>query len=413
MSQRGPSRRTAQSGATQQRRSPLVIYTVLAVGLLVVGGVFVAISGGASDDTEAPDVGAGSLLAGADGGPAQPAAGGEATPAADAGLAPELQEWAEGLRAAGYRIAFGNADGTSFGRVEIAGPEGTLGWIWAAENVSVTGLDGGEVTATVSGQPAAGTPARMQLTFSRDGALRTYNLTADVARIIFARNDAGEVTGVTLDATNLTIQPPDDTAPTTAARFQVTFAPAAGPGLLPDGTTGTLRIQELKMPGQFNGPLGGTMARLTANFTLEDGFDSLALAEELDGWLALAAAAATPGAGYSVTLSDIDLEWGLLLLTGSGSFGLDAEMRPILAVDAAIFDFLATIDPFDVAQGYDSALVADWVAALFERQAAGETTQNFDLTIADGVITLSSDDLGLAPLQLGTVGPIEVLAPAE
>jgi hypothetical protein len=318
-------------------------------------------------------------------------------------LAPELQDWAEGLRAAGYRVAFGDPEGTTIGRIEIAGPEGALNWIWAAENVAVTGLDGGTVTATITGPPMSGEPARMELTLTRDGTTRTYEFTAEVATIEYARDDAGEVTGVTFDARDLEIESPDGGEATTAARFQISFAPGEGEGTLPDGTTGAIRVEELTMPGQFNGPLGSTMARLTANFTLDDGFESLAIAEEISGWQD----------GNGVSLTDIDMEWGLLLLTGGGTFGLDADMRPVMAIDAAIFDFLATIDPFDVAQGYDPVLVADWISVLFERQAAEETTQQFDLTIADGVITLSSDDLGLAPLQLGTVGPILELAPAQ
>src|SRR5688572_14445162 len=190
MSQRGSSNASSRPNSAAPRRSPLVLYTIIAIGLLVVAGIVLAISGGGADpEVDEADAGAGELLAGADGaGRAEDgaeASGGAVPAVSDEGVAPELQEWAQALRSAGYRVAFGEVEDTTIDRVEIAGPDGALTWIFAAENVSVTGFDGGTVTATIAGQPSAGTPAMMELTLARDGVTRTYGMSADVATLVY------------------------------------------------------------------------------------------------------------------------------------------------------------------------------------------------------------------------------------
>jgi hypothetical protein len=304
--------------------------------------------------------------------------------------------WANPLRAAGFRIdvdqASSDGEALILSDLFIAGPPDALAWRWTAPSVRVDSLEDNAVKITPS--------STMELTLTMNGDPVAMPITAETMEINVQRDDESNVGTLTLSFTNLAIGDAEVSEPISAAEgeLQFTFA-AGGDATIPSGSTATLQLSHLVLPGQAGGPLGTTINTLNADLVFDQPLSSLALNDALAPWIA------NDG---GLTVNNIELQWGALRFTGSGVLSLDEMGRPTGTLDVEITNILLALDAFNAALRFDRDVLADTYAALLLELGDDPEAETlpFTIAIADGQFVLSGESHGFADIVLGTVSPL-------
>lgn len=362
--------------------------------ILVVGAAiaFVVASGDGGSESPAPAT----LPVAADDRPAtpQPAAPG----GTDAEALARFGAWAEPLRAAGLTVtqetAAADGTATALTGLSIAGPPDAIAWQLVMSSARIEpGTDAGVILRPTG--PAA-------LDFTVGGVTARRMIDASALRIDVERDSAGAARSLVVRARDLTIEGGD--APITLAEGELRLALAEATGeLVPVRSTATVAVTDLVLPGQAGGPLGTTISTLAADLVFDRGFGGWGLAAALEGW-------ELPGTGLS--LANLQIEWGALDLTGTGTLTLDSEGRPAGRLLVEVADPLMVLDAFHVVLRFDRDLLADVYAALLQEIGPDPAAArlSFTVEIADGTIVLVGADRGVPDIALGTVQPL--LGPA-
>ena len=372
-----------------------VVTSGRAAALVVVAAMAFAVAGcGGGDETppasEPPAVEANQPAA------AQPTP--PATPVTtDADALARFNAWADPLRAAGLIITEETAttDGTAtiVAGLSITGPADPIAW---QLRMSAARIEPG-----TNGRTTLRPTAEATLDITADGVTTHRTITTSAMRIDIDRDATGRATALVIRARELTAAGGD--APLTLADGELRLALAAGGELIPARSTATVTVTDLVLPGQAGGPLGTTIAALTAEITFERSFAGWAIATALEGWR-------LPEAG--LTIANLQLEWGALDLIGNGFLTLDSEGRPAGEFQVEIADPLMVLDAFHAFRRFDREVFADVYAALLEElgRDPAATRLPFTISIAEGNIILVGADRGIPDIVLGTVGPLVTTA---
>jgi hypothetical protein len=324
------------------------------------------------------------------------------TPAAPGGIDAEalarFGAWAEPLRAAGLTVtqetAAADGTATALTGLSITGPPDAIAWQLVMSSARIEPGTDARVTLRPTG------PSALEYTVGGVTARRTID--ASALRIDVERDSAGGARSVVVRARDLTIE--GGNAPITLADGELRLALAEATGeLVPVRSTATVTVRDLVLPGQAGGPLGTTISTLAADLVFDRGLGGWGVAAALEGWQ-------LPGTGLS--LANIQMDWGALDLTGTGTLTLDSEGRPAGRLLVEVADPLMVLDAFHVVLRFDRDLLADVYAALLQEIGLDPATArlSFTVAIADGTIVLVGADRGMPDIVLGTVLPL--LGPA-
>jgi hypothetical protein len=287
--------------------------------------------------------------------------------------------------------AVATTDGTATVVTGLAmeGPADAISWRLNLSSARIEPGTGGLSTLRPTGE------ATLDVTAAGVTTHRTVN--AGAMRIDVERDGSGRATSLVVRARELAIA--GEGEPLTIADGELRLALAPGEGLVPARSTATINVTDLVLPGQAGSALGTAIAALAADLTFERSFQGWALAAALEGWR-------LPEAG--LTISNLQLEWGTLNLTGNGFLTFDAEGRPAGVFQVEVVDPLMVLDAFHVVLRFDRNLLAEVYAALLDEMGrnATATTMPFTVEIAAGDIILRGADRGLPDIVLGTVSPL-------
>ncbi|MGV8840805.1 MAG: DUF2125 domain-containing protein [Bauldia sp.] len=316
---------------------------------------------------------------------------------ADAGnAAAEFEAWAAPLRAAGLDVtAAGVAregDVLIATGLSIADPSPTARWRWVVDSAAV----GNDASGRTNLSPRGGQALEVV-----DPAGGTTTLAASAERLSIAveRAPSGSVTAVALEATGVAVARADAADPLRIGflTFRLAAAPEAGAGVTPAGAAGTFALADLVSPAASASPLGTRIERIAADFELPEGVAGRAFGD-------FVAALATP---QGVALANLDVAWGVLVATGSGTLRLDGERRLAGTFVLGVTQPLTVLDAVHAARGLDRAVMPDVYAAILaelgERPAA---VPDFAVDMTGGEIILRGAERATGDLVLGTLGPL-------
>lgn len=247
-------------------------------------------------------------------------------------------DWISAREADGYRIAHSTLAIGGFPRVArvavsapvIAAPDGrALGWSWAGDHAAIEAspLRRGAVTLRLAGDEA--------VSINVDGTLRTYRGDADELTLRAAGGLSPPSTALIVSNLMLAAEEPGDVVEVerlSASGKVLDRPPAASPA-----SAYAIKIDAtgIRLPRQLNLPFGEALAHLTADGVVEGAFVvKSALPDALADWR---------DGGGAVKLSHLSLRYGPLLLEGSGTAALDADMQPVGTFAARIQGFQQTI----------------------------------------------------------------------
>lgn len=306
--------------------------------------------------------------------------------------------WAEPLRAAGLTVtqetAAADGTATALTGLSITGPPDAIAWQLVMSSARIEPGTDARVTLRPTG------PSALEYTVGGVTARRTID--ASALRIDVERDSAGGARSLVVRTRDLTIE--GGNAPITLADGELRLALAEATGeLVPVRSTATVTVRDLVLPGQAGGPLGTTISTLAADLVFDRGLGGWGVAAALEGWQ-------LPGTGLS--MANIQMEWGALDLTGTGTLTLDSEGRPAGRLLVEVADPLMVLDAFHVVLRFDRDLLADVYAALLQEIGLDPAAArlSFTVEIADGTIMLVGADRGIPDIALGTVLPL--LGPA-
>jgi hypothetical protein len=313
-----------------------------------------------------------------------------------------FDEWAERLRADGYTVTIAEATEddarATLEGVEIGRGGGALPWRWSAATVVVESFENGRTDITV--------PGPQTLTWSTGDAEHTATLNAEAFRVVVPPlKDGGRLEGVTIEIAGLSAVPGTAEAPagspTTAEAIRLDVALAEGPGIVPDGSTAIVDVEDLEAPALADTVFGKDVGLFKGELTLTGALSSLDLGEALQAWQAQNGA---------LGASRLELGWGLLSFSGAGTLGLDRQFVPTGELQGRVRAFLKLLDVVNVSYPLEAGLRADYYATMVERLAAGET-DDIDVVIAlgDGKAAIRAADLPLAAFVAGTLSPLVTL----
>lgn len=372
-------------------RSQLIIFGIVAIVIIAVAAI---VLGGGGGDTESPAAELGSPPQDLAGEPDIDAAGAEDAIA-------RFEAWAVPLRAAGFTITRGRVSSQNgaivISGLDIGGPQDSLAWSWSAASVRVEDIGNDSVVLTPSGAQA--------LTVIVDGEAMASSINAESIRIELQRDDSGRATALVANFVALAIQGEDDD-PATIANGELRIDLAEGDGVLAAGSTVSLRLSDLVLPGQAGNPLGTEINLVAADLVFDRAVSGLALGRALQPWLT--------GAG-GLAVNSLELEWGTLLLAGNGVLSLDEMGRPASRLEVEIVDILDMLDAFHVVLRFDRDLLADVYAVLLGEMGNNPDAESLPFTIAieNGQIVLVGESRGIGDIVLGTVTPLFTPATAE
>lgn len=306
-----------------------------------------------------------------------------------------FREWAEAMRAAGYEVAAGGISGSRAGTVleDLTVAKPSEGWRWTGPEVVVSGsLGGGGMTLRVSGTQV--------LTYRAAGEEHTAQFGARSFQVTLERGESGNAVGaIGADASGLVLRPPGGGDALVAARVQARVTLGAGELLVPDGTTVSVQIDEIVLPGYERSAFGNRVQHFSAALKLQRGFSGFDPEAEIPAW---------QGAPNSMAfLTGARLEWGLLNLQAEGTLRLDDQYRPLGTLDARVYDIIPAVQAMAAAGQLDIGAARDFAVELLEGlENRDPQTHEFALRFRDGDIVLREDEFGLPLVPLGAVGPL-------
>ncbi len=302
--------------------------------------------------------------------------------------------YAATIRGGGYEVSYDAAAATDDGSIalenaSIAAPADAAAWKLTAPRLVIAGGETGQMTLQASGDQT--------LQYRLAGADHTATLKSDTTRLVLQRDDSGRVTSAVADIVGLTLAE-GDAAPITAKQLRLQLTRAAGDAAVPSGSTLLVDVEAAKVPVWSAGPLGDTIPTFSAEMTIDKDLPTLNLASALAAW---------NGAGGSLDVTKLAVQWGLLSAEATGTLTLDPQGRPAGTLQARVTDFFPVIDAFHVVQHYAADVLADWYATLVDEAGGADPEEanvgDFVVGIADGTMIVTHPGTDLEGLTLGTV----------
>ena len=333
---------------------------------------------------------------------------------------------AEMLRADGYDVVLGKisvSDDTAVASdVEISSADGAFDWRWGAQRVLAEGSDGATTRLQLAGTQSLSYPfggahrtvefdaRRFQLELQRGDTGRITAIVADLAGLDLGAVSAGRVqlnlqhsaTGridrISAELSELVLKDDAGGDPMRAGRAELQLARGEGSGAVPDHSAATIQIDELVLPAYSLSPLGSSIALVSADVVFERGLPGLDLGIEIPTWQA---------SDGSLTVNNARLNWGILSLDAEGSVRLDPRHRPVGRLVVRGENFIPVLNAYHAFRRLEGALRADYYALVIEEEGNfGTKTSQFDMRIADGVVSVLRESGELGEFSLGTVSPI-------
>ncbi|MCC6736531.1 MAG: DUF2125 domain-containing protein [Bauldia sp.] len=378
------------------------------VAIAIVAAVVVIGGGGPATDDAPPATTVATVPTPAAPNPTAPTPAVEAAPAAASapattppdraatGNAPaEFETWAAPLRAAGLAVTADSVvregDVLIASGLSIADPSPAPRWRWLVDEAAIDNDAAGRANLSPRGSQT------LELV-DLAGSTTTLEASAERLSIAVERDPSGSVTAIALEATGVAVARANQD-PLRIGSLALGLVPAAGPGpgATPAHATGTIALANLVSPAASASPLGTRIERIAADFALPEGIAGLALGD-------LVNALATP---EGVALSDLDVGWGVLVATGSGTLRLDDARRLAGTLVLGVTQPLTVLDAVHAVRGLDRAVMPDVYAAILaelgDRPAA---VPDFVVDMTGGEIILRGAERATGDLTLGTLAPL-------
>ena len=289
-----------------------------------------------------------------------------------------LALWAEGLRAAGYEVAYGEVAANGFpfrlvidvGEVTIGGTLHTGRWVWRGDGVHALLMPWNLRRTFLT------LPPEHRLTIVRDGRSQEFELAQTANQTAFVV-DAGGLAVLASDIQGLVVRPRGRPPAYEAASLKLRFQRGEADNV------GELRgfgieVVNLTLPAAPDG-LERTVALVSAVARLLGPLPSGPRREALGLWR---------DAGGTVELDSFNLRWGGLDVHADGTFALDGAMRPIGALSAEVEGYDELIEAAVSAGGLTGAQAFALRTALdlmaTEDGETGSERLEVPLTIQDG-----------------------------
>lgn len=279
-----------------------------------------------------------------------------------------FEAWSTPLRATGLEVAAEwVSSGQGFTRIaglEIASGDGGIDWIWRAREASLVVGSANETTlfsagvhefSATSGPFSAVWSGRGQVHLGvQSGEVRPFtSVLVEVSDL--SLDGVGGAGLIALKAGSL------------HANIGATKMPAS-----------SLRATGLVLPLWVNVPFGSKVDQVTAELDLSE------------------------TAERSTPVRIIELAWGVLRLSGSGTIGFDDETRLAGRLDVSIDDPLAILDAVHAMWPLDREGMARTYAVSLEAMSLARSTQE-TIAIVDGAIGMTGTFPGLGQVNLGKV----------
>jgi hypothetical protein len=299
-------------------------------------------------------------------------------------FAGSIDLWIAARRAEGYKIEAQRdpIEGFPFHlKTRIAAPSAAAGdgsWTWSGPDLAI--------------DAPAWSP--LSIGFAMPGAHRVlaqghhYEVEAKAAEGLLSLAADGRLDRFRLTAGGISAQEPGRGAATIDSLYATLGQPAPDAcAAIPASLSFDLGAETIALPPDPRLALGSTIDHVAASGRLEGppprGFDAVSLAAWRD-------------AGGAIDLDLMGLAWGPLKLSGSGTFSLDDQLRPLAAANTSVqgaSETLQAVADAGLMKSGDAQLAALGLALL----ADGQGRVKVPLTAQDG--ELSSGPLKLAKLQ--------------
>ena len=295
----------------------------------------------------------------------------------------------EGIEASIDGIAVSGFPGDILIKIDglsLFAPDYDTAWAWSAETIEAS-IDPKKPRRVVMRFPGAQT-----LGYQFYSEYNTTEIRAQRLTVQLDLNNEQALASLSIDAAGLSLDASVSSRdPVTSARFQFRANFAPGPGMVPEGTQMSLRIDDLVMPAHTRGPLGNTVELLQANLEMRGAIGSADLLRALPEWR---------DAGGAVLIQQSQVRWGTLDLSGRGGFTLDDQLRPRGSIDAQIRGYVTTIEAFHAAGLLDDEERRSIDGVLsFLAQRGPLTNIGLPVRAGEGLIFVG-------PVSLGKIGPV-------
>ncbi|MGH6940869.1 MAG: DUF2125 domain-containing protein [Hypericibacter sp.] len=301
-------------------------------------------------------------------------------------FATSIDLWIAARRAEGYKIEAQRDPIGGFPfrlRTRIAAPTAAAGdgsWSWSGPDLAI--------------DAPAWSP--LDIAFAMPGAHQVqarghhYEVEAKTAEGLLSLATDGRLDRFRLTAGGISAQEPDKPAATIESLYATVSQPAPDPAAaIAASLAFDLGAENVTMPPDPRLALGPKLDHLATSGRLEGplprGFDAASLAAWRD-------------AGGAVDLDLVGLAWGPLRLTGSGTFALDDQLRPLAAANTSVQGTIETLQALADAglmKPNDAQLAALGLALLSD----GQGRVKLPLTAQDG-------ELRSGPLKLAKLAPV-------
>lgn len=319
-------------------------------------------------------------------------------------LRSDVLDWISARQAEGYRIAHSNLAIGGFPRVArvtvmkpvIAAPDGrALGWSWAGDQAAVETdpLHPDAVVLRLAGEES--------VAINIDGKLRTYRGGAEELTLRLAGGASPPSTSLVAKNLAMAAEEPGDVVEVErlSARGSVVKPSAAKQPTQAYGVT--IDATGIQLPGQLNLPLGEALTHLSTDVVVRGALAPRSnLPDALTAWR---------DRGGEMELSQLSVRYGPLLLEGSGTAALDADLQPVGTLMARIQGFQQTVSALAGRGLIDetTAARAKVALAILSRPGAdgGPTTLSVPLSLHDRRLSVGPLPLLVLPMIEWPRGP--------
>lgn len=308
-------------------------------------------------------------------------------------------EWIAARQAEGYRIAhstiaiggFPSAARVSVGEPVITAPDGrALGWSWAGDHAAIEAnpLRRNTVTLRLGGEQA--------VSINVDGKLRTYRGGAEEVTFRTAGGPSPLASSLTIRNVMMATEEPGDVIE--VERLSASGRAVERPAAAHPASAYRVKIDAtgIRLPRQLSLPLGEVVDHLNADAIVGWTFVAKSdLPGALAGWR---------DGGGAVEFTQLSLRYGPLLLEGSGTAALDADLQPVGTFMARVQGFQQTISALAVRGLIDESTAARANVALAVLSRPGADAGPPTLSVP---LSLHDRRLAVGPLPLLVVPMIE------